>query len=49
MVKFINGKVQPETKTAAFIAATEASVYVPLSGRMLSFDADGVCTDGCAN
>ena len=30
----INGKVQPETKTAAFIAATEASVYVPLSGRI---------------
>ncbi|MEL6158411.1 MAG: MBL fold metallo-hydrolase [Cyanobacteria bacterium J06627_32] len=44
----LNGEVQPGTRTAAFIEATQASVYVPLSGRTLSFDAGGVCTDGCA-
>ena len=43
----VNGEVQPDTKTAAFIEATETSVYVPLSGRTLSFDADGLCTEGC--
>ena len=43
----INGEVQLETKTAAFIEATEATVYVPLSGRTLSFDAEGMCTEGC--
>ena len=43
----IDGVVQPETKTAAFIEATQTSVYVPLSGKTLSFDADGLCTEGC--
>lgn len=43
----INGEVQPQTKTAAFIEATQTSVYVPLSGQTLSFDADGLCTEGC--
>ncbi|MEO0827490.1 MAG: MBL fold metallo-hydrolase [Cyanobacteria bacterium J06639_14] len=44
----LNGEVQPDTRTAAFIEATQTRVYVPLSGRTLSFNADGVCTDGCA-
>lgn len=43
----VKGVVQPETKTAAFIEATQASVYIPLSGKTLSFNADGRCTDGC--
>ncbi len=43
----VNGEVQPDTKTAAFIEATQANVYVPLSGRTMSFDAEGMCTDGC--
>ncbi|MGB7085841.1 MAG: MBL fold metallo-hydrolase [Phormidesmis sp.] len=43
----LNGEVQPETRTAAFIEATETNVYLPLSGRTLSFDAEGNCTDGC--
>lgn len=43
----VNGEVQLDTKTAAFIEATDTSVYVPLSGRTLAFDADGLCTDGC--
>ncbi len=44
----VNGEVQQETKTAAFIEATQTPVYVPLSGKTLSFDAEGQCTDGCA-
>ena len=43
----INGEVQPDTKTARFIEATQAPVYVPLSGRTMSFDEDGICMDGC--
>ncbi|MGB3135500.1 MAG: MBL fold metallo-hydrolase [Nodosilinea sp.] len=43
------GELLPDTKTAAFIDATEAPVYVPLSGRTLSFDAEGLCTEGCSN
>lgn len=43
-----NGDVLPDTKTAAFIEATAVPVYVPLSGRTLTFDAEGNCTDGCA-
>ncbi|MGB3788112.1 MAG: MBL fold metallo-hydrolase [Phormidesmis sp.] len=42
------GDVQPETKTATFIEATETPVHVPLSGMTMSFDADGNCTEGCA-
>ncbi|MEO0538747.1 MAG: MBL fold metallo-hydrolase [Cyanobacteria bacterium P01_A01_bin.123] len=44
----LNGEVQPDTRTAAFIEATQTNVYVPLSGRTLSFNADGLCTGGCA-
>ncbi|MGC1310280.1 MAG: MBL fold metallo-hydrolase [Phormidesmis sp.] len=44
----VEGEVQPDTKTAAFIEATQTNVYVPLSGRTLSFDAEGICTDGCS-
>lgn len=44
----VNGEVQPETKTATFIEATETDIYVPLSGQTLSFNADGACTAGCA-
>ncbi|MEM1255388.1 MAG: MBL fold metallo-hydrolase [Cyanobacteria bacterium P01_H01_bin.21] len=47
-VATLNGEVQPDTRTAAFIEATQTDVYVPLSGRTLSFNGDGICTDGCA-
>lgn len=43
----VNGEVQPGTKTAAFIEATETTVYVPLSGQTMSFSAEGLCTEGC--
>ncbi len=42
------GKLLPDTKTATFIQATKAPVYLPLSGRTLSFNAYGICTDGCS-
>lgn len=42
-----NGRVLPDTKTAAFIEATETPVYVPLSGKTLAFDSEGNCTAGC--
>lgn len=43
----VEGEVQADTRTAAFIEATQANVYVPLSGSTLSFDGKGMCTDGC--
>lgn len=42
------GKVLPGTKTATFVNATKTPVYLPLSGKTLSFSADGKCTDGCS-
>jgi L-ascorbate metabolism protein UlaG (beta-lactamase superfamily) len=41
------GMVQPNTKTAAFMAETTVPVYVPLSSKPLTFDGDGLCTSGC--
>lgn len=43
----VNGKVRPGSKTEAFIKAVKVPVHVPLSGRVMSFDATGKCTDGC--
>jgi L-ascorbate metabolism protein UlaG (beta-lactamase superfamily) len=42
-----DGKVQPDTKTAAFIDAVDAPVYVPLSGRTMEFDGEAACVSGC--
>ncbi|MDZ4736894.1 MAG: MBL fold metallo-hydrolase [Rhodospirillaceae bacterium] len=42
-----DGAVLPETRTAAFIAASEVPVHVPLSGKTMSFDAGGTCVEGC--
>lgn len=42
-----DGKILPGTKTAAFKAATKASVYAPLSGKTMEFDGDGKCVGGC--
>lgn len=41
----VGGEVQLDTKTATFVAATETPVYIPLSGRTLSFDAEGNYVD----
>lgn len=42
-----DGRVQPGTKTETFMKETEASVYVPLSGKTMEFDGAGKCTNGC--
>ena len=42
-----NGEVLPDTKTATFMQETETPAYLPLSGRTLSFDAEGTCFAGC--
>ena len=42
-----NGKLLPNTKTAAFRNATKVPVYLPLSGRVMEFDGDGKCQSGC--
>lgn len=41
------GEVVPGTRTEAFLAAVAATAHLPLSGRTMSFDADGTCTTGC--
>ena len=41
------GKVLPNTRTATFIKATNAPVYVPLSGKTLEFNGAGRCVKGC--
>ncbi|WP_027550176.1 MBL fold metallo-hydrolase [Bradyrhizobium sp. Cp5.3] len=42
-----DGKLLPNTKTAAFKAGVHVPVYLPLSGKTMEFDADGKCTGGC--
>ena len=42
-----SGKVRPGTRTAQFIEHTEMPVHVPLSGRTMSFDENGMCVAGC--
>lgn len=41
------GKLRPGTRTAAFVEATQVPVHLPLSGRVMSFDGQGTCVDGC--
>jgi L-ascorbate metabolism protein UlaG (beta-lactamase superfamily) len=43
----VNGAVQPDTKTAAFIEAVSVPVHVPLSGRTMEFDGKANCVSGC--
>ena len=43
----VNGEVQPDTKTAAFIEAVSVPVHVPLSGRTMEFDGKANCVSGC--
>src|SRR6185312_7744708 len=42
-----DGKLLPNTRTATFKSATHVPVYLPLSGKTMSFNADGKCTGGC--
>jgi len=41
------GKVIAGTRTEEFINATGVSVHIPLSGRTMEFNADGLCEKGC--
>jgi len=41
------GIVLLDTRTEAFIEATEVPVHLPLSGRTMEFDAAGGCVVGC--
>jgi L-ascorbate metabolism protein UlaG (beta-lactamase superfamily) len=43
----VNGKVRPGSKTEAFIKAVKVPVHVPLSGKVMEFDAAGKCAAGC--
>lgn len=43
----VNGKVRPGSKTEAFIKAVNMPAHVPLSGKQMAFDAQGMCTTGC--
>jgi hypothetical protein len=43
-----DGKILPQSKTAAFKAATQVPVYPSLSGKTMEFDQEGKCTSGCS-
>ena len=43
----VGGKVRPGSKTEAFIKAMKVPVHIPLSGKVMEFDAAGKCTAGC--
>lgn len=43
----VDGKLLPDSKTAAFVKASKVPVYVPLSGKSMTFAGDGKCTSGC--
>jgi L-ascorbate metabolism protein UlaG (beta-lactamase superfamily) len=42
-----DGKLRPITKTEIFKNAAKVPVHLPLSGRMMQFNADGNCVGGC--
>lgn len=42
-----SGKVIAGTRTDTFIKASKVPVYVPLSGRTMEFDKEGMCVKGC--
>ena len=43
----MDGKVRAGTRTESFIKAAAVPVHVPLSGRTMEFDANGLCVSGC--
>jgi L-ascorbate metabolism protein UlaG (beta-lactamase superfamily) len=42
------GKVRAGTRTETFQKAVNVPVHIPLSGRTMTFDKAGHCTDGCS-
>ena len=45
----VDGKLVPDSKTAAFAKASKVPVIVPLSGKPISFGGDGRCVSGCGS
>ena len=43
----VGGKVRSGSKTEAFIKLAKMPVHLPLSGRVMEFDASGKCMAGC--
>lgn len=43
----LDGKLAPNSKTAAFQKAVKVPVHVPLSGKTMEFEAAGRCAAGC--
>ncbi|MDP6476091.1 MAG: hypothetical protein QGH73_19500 [Rhodospirillales bacterium] len=41
------GTVTAGSKTDTFMRASGVPVHVPLSERVMTFDGDGNCVDGC--
>ena len=44
-----DGKVNPKSKTAAFMEDVKVPVHVPLSGKTMEFDKAAKCVAGCGN
>lgn len=42
-----DGKVISGTRMDTFITTTNLPVHLPLSGRTMEFDVNGICTSGC--
>lgn len=42
-----DGKVNPGSKTEAFMKAVSVPVHIPLSGKTMEFGGDGRCRSGC--
>jgi L-ascorbate metabolism protein UlaG (beta-lactamase superfamily) len=43
-----NGKPVAGTRTAKFFNAVKTTAHLPLSGRTVAFDANGMCPSGCS-
>jgi L-ascorbate metabolism protein UlaG (beta-lactamase superfamily) len=43
----VQGKVRPGSKTEAFLKAAKMPAHVPLSGKVMEFNASGKCIAGC--
>ena len=41
------GKVVAGTRTESFMSSVKAAAHLPLSGRTMAFDANGLCVEGC--
>jgi L-ascorbate metabolism protein UlaG (beta-lactamase superfamily) len=46
-VATVDGKLVPNTKTAAFIKSAKMPVHLPLSGKTMEFDGSARCVSGC--